>query len=225
MSESQPSVNRRRLLLRRFWRTARGFWSGRTRRIAWALTGGVGVLIGLQIYISYRLNVWNRAVFDALEQKDGGIVLTQSLLFIPLCAASIVVAVLIVYARMRLQRRWRARLTEELIDHWVAKGRYYQLNIVEGDHKNPEHRIGEDARIATESPADFGIGITTAVLTAVTFIGVLWSVGGGLTLDWSGGRIVIPGFLVIAVVVYCAMISGGMFVLIQGPKSIVRKKF
>src|SRR5437879_2765706 len=170
MSESTASAHRRKYLVRRFWRMARGFWSGRTRHVAWAMTSGVTILIALQIYVSYRLNVWNRAVFDALEAKDGGVVLTQSLLFVPLAAASIALAVLVVYARMRLQRRWRAWLTEELIDRWVAKGRYYQLNIVEGDHKNPEHRIGEDARVATESPADFGIGIATALLTAATFI-------------------------------------------------------
>ena len=45
---------------------------------------------------------------------------------------------------------------------WLTNGRYYQLNLVGGDHKNPEYRIAEDLRIATESPVDFIAGVTSA---------------------------------------------------------------
>ncbi len=57
-----------------------------------------------QLIIQYRLNVWNRDVFDALEKKDGAIVMYQAMLFAPLAAASIAIAVLVVWCRMRLQR-------------------------------------------------------------------------------------------------------------------------
>src|SRR5262249_54444081 len=150
----------------------------------------------------YKLNVWNKTIFDALEKKDGATVLAQSLIFIPLAAGSIFVAVSIVYARMRTQRRWRAWFTEHTMTRWLAKGRYYQLNVIEGDHKNPEARIADDIRIATEQPVDFAVGILSAALTSVTFMGVLWSVGGSLTV----GGFFIPGYLVIAVVIYCAII-------------------
>ena len=104
---------------------------------------------------------------------------------------------------MRMQRRWRAWLTEHVGDRWLDKGRYYQLNLIAGDHENPEGRLTEDMRIATEAPVDFAIGILTAFLTSATFIGVLWSVGGDLTSDCGGTRRHIPGYLVIAVVLYC----------------------
>ena len=60
----------------------------------------------------------------------------------------------------------------------AAHGRYYQLNLVRGDHANPEYRIADDVRIATESPVDFVSGITQALLSAATFIAVLWTIGG-----------------------------------------------
>jgi putative ATP-binding cassette transporter len=197
---------RKKSLAQRFWLTARGFWTGDQRRIAWLLTGGLLVLIVVQLVFQYLLNVWNRSVFDALEQKNGGAVLQQAYYFLPLAAGSITAAVLIVYVRMRAQRRWRAWLTESLGDRWLQRGRYYQLNFVAGDHKNPEHRLSEDMRVATEAPVDFATGILTAVLTAATFIGVLWVIGGSLKV----GGTEIPGYLVIAVVIYCAVISGGM---------------
>jgi putative ATP-binding cassette transporter len=164
----------------------------------------------IQIFISYQLNVWNRNLFDAMEKKDGAAVLRQAMIFLPLAIGGIVIAVAIVYARMRLQRRWRAWLTEALGDRWLNKGRYYQLNFIGGDHANPEYRLAEDMRVSTEAPVDLATGVLTAVLTAATFIGVLWVVGGGITFDWGGSEISIPGYLVIAVVIYCAIISTSM---------------
>ena len=81
---------------------------------------------------------------------------------------------------MTLQRRWRQWLTDILVDRWLKSGRYYQLNLVSGDHKNPEYRIADDVRIATESPVDFVSGVTSAFLSAATFIVVLWTIGGAL---------------------------------------------
>src|SRR3954447_10540375 len=197
-------------LVRVFWRTARGFWSAQNSwKVAWLMTVCLIALVVGQLIFQYQLNVWNRTIFDALEKKDSAVVLNQALLFVPLAAGSILVAVCVVYARMRTQRRWRAWLTEHTITRWLAKGRYYQLNVIEGDHKNPEARIAEDIRIATEQPVDFAVGILSAALTSITFMGVLWSVGGSITV--SG--ITIPGYLVIAVLIYCLIISGLMMII------------
>jgi putative ATP-binding cassette transporter len=164
----------------------------------------------LQLIVQYRLNVWNRELFDALEKRDGSVVLYQSALFVPLAVVSIAIAVCVVWVRMRTQRRWRAWLTEKVGDRWLDKGRYYQLNLVAGDHQNPESRLTDDMRIATEAPVDLAVGILSAFLTSATFIGVLWSVGGDLKVSWGGTDWVIPGYLVIAVVLYCIVISGTM---------------
>jgi putative ATP-binding cassette transporter len=214
MSESAVEIEQRKPLVRRFWRTARGFWSApESWKVAWLMTACLIALVIGQLVFQYQLNVWNKAIFDALEKKDGAAVLQQALIFVPLAAGSIAVAVCIVYARMRTQRRWRAWLTEHTITRWLAKGRYYQLNLIEGDHKNPEARISDDIRIATEQPVDFAVGILSAVLTSATFMGVLWSVGGSLSIGYEGTQIFIPGYLVIAVVIYCVIISGLMTVI------------
>jgi hypothetical protein len=47
---------------------------------------------------------------------------------------------------MTTQRRWRAWLTNHLLDRWLKNGRCYQLNLVTGDHKNPEYLIADDVR-------------------------------------------------------------------------------
>jgi putative ATP-binding cassette transporter len=212
-------------LVRRFWRTARGFWlAPNSWKVAWLMTATLIALVIGQLIFQYQLNVWNKAIFDALEKKDGATVLRQAMIFVPLAAGSIFVAVSIVYARMRTQRRWRAWLTEHTMTRWLHKGRYYQLNVIEGDHKNPEARIAEDIRIATEQPVDFAVGILSAVLTSVTFMGVLWTVGGNLTLSFGDSKIFIPGYLVIAVIIYCVVISGLMMLIARSFVPTAEKK-
>ena len=201
---------RRRLLLARFWRSARGFWGPHGDRLAWLLTGTILLTVLLYLAASYGMNVWNRAIFDALERRDGGTVLYLSLIYVPLLVASVAVMLLQVYARMTTQRRWRAWLNNHLLDRWLKNGRYYQLNLVGGDHQNPEYRIADDVRVATESPVEFATGLLTAVLSAVTFILVLWTIGGALTFTIAGATITIPGFLVLAAMIYAVLASGSM---------------
>jgi vitamin B12/bleomycin/antimicrobial peptide transport system ATP-binding/permease protein len=209
----------RRRLTRQFWRIARGFWSLDGDRRAWFLTALVVAIVLIQLFISYRINVWNRELFDALERKDAAETLVQAMIYLPLLAAGVFFVVVNVYGRMTLQRLWRAWLTNCLLDHWLSKGRYYHLNLVKGDHDNPEYRIGEDARLATEAPVDIVAGILAAFLSAVTFIFVLWSVGGAIEVSLGGAQLTIPGFLVIAAFVYAMFGTGSMLII---GKSFVR---
>ena len=91
-----------------------------------------------QLVFQYQLNIWNKAIFDALEKKDSATVLRQAHDLHSARGRQHRGRGRVVYARMRMQRRWRAWLTEHTITRWLAKGRYYQLNLIEGDHKNPK---------------------------------------------------------------------------------------
>ena len=204
---------RRRYLIRRFWRSARGFWGRRGRKTAWFLSIGLIVILLLNVAAAYGMNLWNRAIFDALEKKDAPTVLFLSGLYFAILAASVAVMVTQVFARMTLQRRWRRWLTDTITDRWLASGRYYQLNLVSGDHQNPEYRIADDVRIATESPVDFVTGVLHAFLSAATFIVVLWTIGGSLDFTVAGVHVHVPGFLVVAAVLYAVIASGAMLVI------------
>ena len=105
---------KRRYLLRRFWKGAAGFWGRRGTRLSWVLSGGLLIIVLLNLATSYGMNVWNRGIFDALEKRDSPTVLFLSLLYVPLLAASVFLSVMQVYARMTLQRRWRAWLNREM---------------------------------------------------------------------------------------------------------------
>ena len=184
---------------------------GLRQREAWFLTLALFLAIILgQLFVQYRLNVWNRQIFDALEKRDISLVGTLAVLFIPLALAAVAFNVGSVWGRLTTQRAWRAWLTDYQIDRWLKNGRYYQLNLVKGQHENPEFRIADDTRIATESPVDFAFGVTTAVLTAITFISVLWAVGGAISFEWGGRTINVPGYLVFVAVIYSIITTTAM---------------
>jgi vitamin B12/bleomycin/antimicrobial peptide transport system ATP-binding/permease protein len=216
MSPEEAEQARKDYLLTRFWISARGFWGRNGDRLAWILSIGLLVLIVANVGFQYGINVWNRAIFDAIEKRDSATVYYLSAVFFPLAIGSVVLAVAQVFARMTIQRRWRAWLTDSVVSRWLTNGRYYQLNLVSGDHQNPEYRIAEDLRVATDSPVDFAAGVTSAFLSATTFIVVLWTIGGALTVTIAGSTITIPGFLVIAAVLYAAIASGSIMTIGRG---------
>jgi len=210
LSPEEAEEARKDYLLTRFWISARGYWGKAGDRLAWVFSIGLLILIITNVGFQYGINVWNRAIFDAIEKRESATVFYLTAVFFPLAIGSVLLGVAQVFARMGIQRRWRAWLTSSVMTRWLANGRYYQLNLVGGDHKNPEYRIAEDLRIATDSPVDFIAGVTSAFLSAATFIVVLWTIGGALTVTLGGSVVTIPGFLVIAAVIYAAIASGSI---------------
>lgn len=189
---------------------APGFWGERGTRASWVLSGILLLIVLVNLVASYSLNVWSRVIFDALEKRDSATVLELSILYLPLLAGSVFLTVLQLWTRMTMQRRWREWLNKLLIDRWLKNGRYYQLNLVSSVHRNPECRIADDVRIATEAPIEFAAGATSAVLSAAMFIAVLWTVGGAFTVYIGGTALTIPGFLVVTAAVYAVVASGTM---------------
>lgn len=210
LTPEEAEKARKKYLLKRFWISARGFWSRRGDGLAWPFSIGLLVMIGINVAFQYGVNVWNRGIFDAIEKRDASTVYFLASIFPPLVLGSVLIVTSQVYVRMRIQRRWRSWLTKVLVSRWIANGRYYQLNLIDGDHQNPEARLSEDMRIATEAPVDFVAGVIAAFVSASTFIVVLWTIGGALTLPIGGVWITIPGFLVVAAVIYALITSSSI---------------
>jgi len=190
--QAYRSPDQKRLLCR-FWQSASGFWSGRN---SWALIGLLIAVILLQLLVQYCLNFWNRDFFNALERKDGNALWLQAQFFVPLAAGSLVLALVSVWGRMAAQRNWREWLSKHLIEYWVGNDRYRRIKFVPGKHEYPEYRIAEDARVATDAPIDLTLGLLTSLLNAVTFISVLWTVGGDLVIHALGLSLRLRGYLV-----------------------------
>ena len=151
-------------LLRRFWENAAGFWG----------KGGTAVVLGSgrtssAHHPSQPRHFLRHECLDSRDLRRAAeegfeTILLLSMVYLPLLAASVTFSVLQVYARMTTQRRWREWLNNQLVNRWFMNARYYQLNLARGAPRNPEYRVADDVRIATESPVDFVTGMITAVL-------------------------------------------------------------
>ena len=184
----------------------------------WLLCASLIAVVALQLYVQFRLNYWNRDFFDALESRSPERLRAQALLLVPLCGASVMLAVTSVWGRMTMQRKWREWLTNNLIDYWVDNDRYASLALAQGDNHKiiPEYRIAEDVRIATDAPIDFALGLVSSLLTAIIFIRVLWNVGGAARFPVFDYQIWIPGYLVASVALYSGIVTTAM-VLVGSP--------
>lgn len=200
-------------LIARFWQSASGFWHGPSAWRAWLLIALMIATVLLQLWTQYGLNVWNRDFFNAIERRDAMELRAQALRFAPLAAASLSLAILSVWARMTMQRKWREWLSNHLYDYWLNNGHYRRLRFVPGEHQTPEYRIAEDARVATDLPIDLTLGLFSSLLMAVIFIGVLWSVGGDFVINAFGLALAIPGYLVIAVFLYSMLLTAAMILI------------
>jgi len=194
-----------------FGRFAGGYWRGPTAAAAWMLTLGLAACLLLSTAATVALNHWNRWFFDSLEARNVEQLTQAVFVFALIIAAMAAIGVGIVLARETLQVRWRAWIVEHLVDRWLGRQRFYHLNVTGKEPPNPEYRISDDTRWATEPLVDLGIGLLLAVVNAAAFISILWSVGGSLPLDLgAAGAVTIPAYMVILALAYGFLASGLM---------------
>jgi ABC-type uncharacterized transport system fused permease/ATPase subunit len=199
----------RKQLLARFWQSASQFWRVEN---TWAffLTAFLIAVVLLELLLQILLNLWNRNFFNALERKDAHALWYQAQLFVPLATASILLAATSVWGRMTAQRSWREAVTRQVIERWLDKERFRQLNHFVKGSENPEYRIAVDIRVATDAPIDLVLAFFSSLLTALAFFSVLWTVGGSLNVVIFGWTVTIPGYLMLGVIIYSGTVSALM---------------
>jgi putative ATP-binding cassette transporter len=191
--------------LRQFLRLAGPFFTSEEKWMAWTLLIGVFALTLLQIGIAVRLNLWNRDFFNALESRDWKDFITQMGIFSVLAGSTMGIAVYQVYVRQLLQLRWRRWLTAKLVGDWLEGGRHYQLTLIGSGVDNPDQRIAENAKHATEMAVEFALGIFDKTITLFSFIGILWTVSGALDITIGTASFKIPGYMVFAALLYAGI--------------------
>jgi putative ATP-binding cassette transporter len=188
-----------------FWGITRIWLTAPDRGNARWLIAGLLLLTLLQVGIQIRFNIWNRDFFNALENRDGAAFRQQIFFFLGLAAVSMGVAVNQLYMKQLIQLRWRQWLTTHLLQAWLREGRHYQLEMAQSEADNPDQRIAEDVRVATDLAVDFATGLLSSLLMLAAFIGILWTLSGALHLTLMGRELDIPGYMVWAALSYALL--------------------
>jgi vitamin B12/bleomycin/antimicrobial peptide transport system ATP-binding/permease protein len=195
----------RRNITRAAWRLAKCYWTSEEKWSAWALLIGViGLNLG-NVYISVRINEWNRSFYNALQAFDRGELFRQLGLFCILVFFAISMSVYGLYLSQMLQIRWRRWLTSRYLDAWLAEQAYYQLELG-GRTDNPDQRIAEDLHQFTTFVLSLSIGLISSVVSLISFLVILWGLSGPADIalgQW--GTLHIPAYLVWAALLYAGI--------------------
>jgi putative ATP-binding cassette transporter len=186
-----------------FWRKGPQRWRARGWTLAMALLGAA------QVALAIRLNLWNADFFDALERRSMDRFLTQIGVFVLIVAGAVLANALHMVARRGLNIAWRGWLTQRVVGGWMEEARHYQVAQIPGDHDNPDGRIAEDIRIATEYAIDLAHSLLYAILLLVTFVGLLWTLSGRIVVFGFD----VPGHMVVLSFAYAAAGSVVAFLL------------
>ncbi|HTI56085.1 MAG TPA: ABC transporter ATP-binding protein/permease [Verrucomicrobiae bacterium] len=188
-------------MLRDAWTLVRPYWFSEDR---WAGRGLLAVVVMLNLFIVYinvLLSKWYNLFYNSLQDKDFAAFGSLLLRFSWLAGLFIVAAVYQVYLNQMLQIRWRRWLTDRYLGAWLADGAYYRMQLTSGETDNPDQRIADDLRLFVTGALTLSIGGMRAVVTLVSFLGILWGLSGSVTLPIGGGMTV-PGYMVWAALVY-----------------------
>lgn len=162
--------------------------------VAYFLLGAIILLNLGQVGISVRLNTWQRAFGDALQNKDAPEFWRQLLqVWIPWVAVLISSYVLeyVLYSVFKI--RWREWATERLSRRWLDEGTHYRLQFNGGTVDNPDQRIQEDIKKYIEHTYEFTTVVISQISSLVSFSVILWGLSSSLTLP--GTSMVVPGLL------------------------------
>ncbi len=197
-----PSLDLDWRVIRSFARFSGGFWRGDGAHGAWVLTIALATCLLLSTTATVALNHWTRWFFDALESRNAAALWHSVTLFLLILVAMAAIGVGIVLTRERLQVHWRAWIVGEVVSRWLSGRRFYHLAQTGTQPANPEYRIADDSRWASEPLVDLGIGLVTAIISAAAFISILWTVGGSYSLTIGNTALVIPAYMVLLALAY-----------------------
>jgi putative ATP-binding cassette transporter len=197
-----------RSTVRKVWALTTPYFGSDEKWKARALLAAIIVLNLAAVYMLVLINDWNRTFYDALEKRDQAEFWNQLLRWTYLAFGYIVVAVYKFYITQLLELRWRAWMTTHYLERWLSGQAFYRMELARfsagnATPDNPDQRIQEDLNLFTTYSVSLTMGLLNAVVTLLSFVGILWSLSGGFVFGFGGSQYELHGYMVWAAVAYC----------------------
>ena len=195
-------MTRLRELLRDAWTLIRPYWFSEDRWAGRGLLLAVVSLALFTVFINVLLSNWYNAFYNSIQEKDFPAFWKLLIRFSWLALLYIVAAVYQIYLNQMLQIRWRRWLTERYLGSWLADGAYYRMQLTASETDNPDQRIADDLRLFVAGALTLSIGGLRALVTLVSFLGILWGLSGPATIPIGSFQLTVPGYMVWAALLY-----------------------
>ncbi len=169
--------------------------------------GLMAVLTVMQMLVAILMTQWSAGLFNALERHSMKGFLVQVGLLSLLFVADMALNGSHLEVKRNLQMLWRTWLTDYVFSRWMESGRHYLIAHLPGEHDNPDGRIAEDCRIATESAVTLLHTLFYSTLLLVGFTQLLWSKSGVISINLGSTQFNIYGHLIWIAMIYTALAS------------------
>jgi putative ATP-binding cassette transporter len=194
--------------VRKVWALTTPYFGSDEKWKARALLAAIVALNLAAVYMLVLINDWNRTFYDALEKRDQAEFWNQLLRWSYLAFGYIVVAVYKFYITQLLELRWRAWMTTHYLERWLSGQAFYRMELARfsagnATPDNPDQRIQEDLNLFTTYSVSLTMGLLNAVVTLLSFVGILWSLSGSFVFGFGGSEYELHGYMVWAAVAYC----------------------
>jgi putative ATP-binding cassette transporter len=200
------------------WALIRPYWASSERTKGLILLVTVIALSLTQVWNEVRFNTWNRDFYTTFEAKDEAEFYRQLGQFTLLAVVYILTVSYRQYFQQMLFIEWRRWLTERYLGDWMKDRAYYRLQLQDRGTDNPDQRIADDLNIFVDLTLTLVLGLLSAVVTLVSFVGILWKLSGMLHVAGFD----IPGYLVWVALVYA--IAGSYLAQLIG-RPLIRLDF
>jgi putative ATP-binding cassette transporter len=195
----------------KFMKLAGPYWSSKNSLMIWTETVLLTVLTVMQIKLAVYITQWSAALFDAIEQRSMAGLKTLIGVLILIFIGSMAITTFHLVVKRRLMIGWRTWLTEKVISEWIQQRRHNQATqLPQNDHDNPDGRIAEDIRIATEDAIALSHSFFYCLMMLASFAQILWGISGRVVFEFGNVSVPVTGYLVWISISYsiCASILG-----------------
>ncbi|WP_051259123.1 ABC transporter ATP-binding protein/permease [Chitinibacter tainanensis] len=203
--ERAPTV---RHLFRNFWRIAKPYWVSEDKYYAWGLLLVIICLSLGVVFMNVQFNKWNNEFYNSLQDYNLPAFKAALWKFGYLAAAYIVIAVHAIWFQQMLEIRWRKWATAYFTQRWLRDNTFYRMQLTDKNTDNPDQRIAEDVDQFISYSLSLSLGLLRAVVTLVSFVGILWTLSGPLSFMLGNTQLTIPGYMVWVALVYAAVGTG-----------------
>ena len=187
------------------FRLARPYFFSEDRWAGRVLLGTVVAIELSVVAINVMLNQWNNRFYNALQERNWDAFVHELGFFCVLAASYIVLAVYQLYLNQWLQIRWRRWMTRQYLEHWLAGGNHYRMQLLGDAADNPDQRIAEDINMFIDRTLSISVGLLSAIVTLFSFVIILWTLSAAAPLHLFGASFTIPGYLVWAALLYAVV--------------------
>ncbi|MFZ5779810.1 MAG: ABC transporter ATP-binding protein/permease [Pseudomonadota bacterium] len=200
-----------------WWRLVVPYFRSEERWIAISLLAGAIVLTLSSVAVEVAYNEWSRRFFDTFQNKDEAGFWREMGNFVWIAGLAIFFAVARGLVSPYLRLRWRRWLTGRYLAHWLHSRGYYRIEL-ERRIDNADQRISEDLNSLGLYTMQLLLGLIGAVATLVSFLFILWTLSGTLSLAAIGIDANVPGYMVWVALVYA--FAGTWFANLVGRRLI-----